>query len=200
MADDAHAIPLPSQYALESVLVLDDTLMDKWPTAKMESGYDHIPKAFRDKKPTTRIPKAGLSIKEQAFNLQQQAIVDLLTEIAAHADKSDIDHVTIRNVETDRTEQLKVDGVFIFAGMVPNTGWLKDIVPLDDNGYVVADPVTMKTAIAGVFVAGDCRKSAALQLATACSDGVIAAMQLKEYFRDPQSWTCRTCGDPTVGW
>ncbi len=124
----------------------------------------------------------------------------VLDEIAPNADKSDIDHVTIRNVETDRTEQLKVDGVFIFAGMVPNTGWLKDIVPLDDNGYIVADPVTMKTAIAGVFVAGDCRKSAALQLATACSDGVIAAMQLKEYFRDPQSWTCRTCGDPTVGW
>ena len=40
----------------------------------------------------------------------------------------------------------------------------------------------------GVFVAGDCRQHAAMQLATACADGVVAAMMLKRYFRDPSSW------------
>jgi len=62
-------------------------------------------------------------------------------------------------------------------------------VPLDEAGYVPADPLTMKTAVPGVFVAGDCRRDAALQLATACADGVVAAMHLKAYFRDPASWS-----------
>jgi len=40
----------------------------------------------------------------------------------------------------------------------------------------------------GVFVAGDCRQQAAMQLATACGDGVVVAMMLKGYFRDPSQW------------
>ena len=113
----------------------------------------------------------------------------VLDEIAASADGSDIDHVKIRDVETDQVEQVKVDGVFLFVGMVPNTRWLEGFLALDEAGYVPADPMTMKTSVPGVFVAGDCRQGAALQLATACADGVVAAMQLKGYFRDPDSWS-----------
>jgi thioredoxin reductase (NADPH) len=60
---------------------------------------------------------------------------------------------------------------------------------IDDSGYIKADPVTMKTSLPGVFAAGDCRCAAAMQLATATADGVVAAMQLREYFRDPSTWT-----------
>jgi thioredoxin reductase (NADPH) len=109
-------------------------------------------------------------------------------EIVADESGEAIDHVRIRNVETDETEKLDVDGVFIFVGMVPNTGWLEGFVPLDDNGYIEADAVTMKTAVPGVWVAGDCRQNAAMQLATATSDGVIAAMGLRDYFRNPDGW------------
>ncbi len=59
---------------------------------------------------------------------------------------------------------------------------------MDEGGYIAVDPVTMRTSMPGVFVAGDCRQQAAMQLATACSDGVVAAMMLKDYFRDPDSW------------
>lgn len=109
-------------------------------------------------------------------------------EIVADESGQAIDHVRIRNVETDETESVEVDGVFVFVGMVPNTGWLEGFVPLDDNGYIRADAVTMKTAVPGVWVAGDCREDAAMQLATATSDGVIAAMGLREYFRNSDSW------------
>ncbi|MCD4823124.1 MAG: FAD-dependent oxidoreductase [Phycisphaerae bacterium] len=109
-------------------------------------------------------------------------------EIVGNADNTEIDHVKIKNVETDEIEQLKVDGVFIFAGMVPNTKWLEGFVEIDGSGYLPAAPTTMKTATPGAFVAGDCRQSAAMQLATACSDGIVAAMGLKDYFRDPASW------------
>lgn len=58
----------------------------------------------------------------------------------------------------------------------------------------------MKTSLAGVFVVGDCRRGAAMQLATATADGVVAAMQLREYFRDPTSWPRETYEEEGVGW
>jgi len=112
----------------------------------------------------------------------------VLEEIVPTADAKDLDHVRIKDVETGRTEDVEVDGVFLFVGMDPNTGWLKGAVEMDEAGYIVADPITMKTSTPGVFVAGDCRQQAAMQLATACGDGVVAAMMLKEYFRAPDSW------------
>lgn len=125
----------------------------------------------------------------------------VLTEIVADAAGEDIDHVVIRNVKTDRSERLKVDGVFIFVGMVPNTKWLAGTLDLTDGGYVRASCQTMQTAMPGVFVAGDCRAGAAMQLATACADGVVAAMMLKQYFRDPSAWEAQTAeGVGGTGW
>ncbi len=124
----------------------------------------------------------------------------ILTEIVPNEAGDDIDHVVLKNVETDETEELEVDGVFIFIGMVPNTDFLKGTVELTDNGYIKADPVTMRTSMPGVFVAGDCRTQAAMQLATACADGVVAAIEMKQYFRDPESWS-RTGQLPEIsGW
>ena len=113
----------------------------------------------------------------------------------------ELDHVEIRNVETGAIENLIVDGVFIFAGMIPNTEWLRGLVDVDEAGYVACDPVTLKTSLTGVFVAGDCRQQAAMQLATACADGVVAAMMLKDYFRDPGTWqTTMPADGMTPGW
>ena len=100
----------------------------------------------------------------------------------------DLDHAVIKNVKTGETEDLVVDGVFIFVGMIPNTQWLAGTVELSDEGYIKCNCLTLQTSMPGVFVAGDCRTGAAMQLATACADGVVAAMMLKQYFRDPAGW------------
>jgi len=109
-------------------------------------------------------------------------------EIVPNSDGTEIDHVTIRNVETAQTDQLKVDGVFMFVGMIPNTGWLRGTLEINDAGYIACDCTTLKTSLPGVFVAGDCRQRAAMQLATACGDGVLAAMETKEYLTNSTSW------------
>ena len=82
--------------------------------------------------------------------------------------------------------------------MVPNTKFLEGIVEINDAGYIACDPVTLKTSTPGIYVAGDCRQQASMQLATACSDGVVAAMGLREFFRDPQSWNITTDGNGGV--
>jgi thioredoxin reductase (NADPH) len=72
--------------------------------------------------------------------------------------------------------------------MVPNTDFLKGFVDLSDNGFIRCEPAYLRTKVPGVFVAGDCRVGAAMQLATAVGDGVVAAMMQKQYRRDPNWW------------
>ena len=99
-----------------------------------------------------------------------------------------VERVRLKNVKTDKKEILPCDGVFIFVGMVPNTAFLKGFVDLTEAGFVKCDVGFLRTKVPGVFVAGDCRVGAAMQLATAVGDGVNAAMMTKQYLRDPAWW------------
>jgi thioredoxin reductase (NADPH) len=110
------------------------------------------------------------------------------TIAAAIQGKGRVQSVRLKNVKTGREEDYPCDGVFIFVGMVPNTGFLKDFVELTEAGFIKCDCAYMRTSVPGVFVAGDCRIGAAMQLVTAVADGVVAAMMLKEYFRNPNWW------------
>jgi thioredoxin reductase (NADPH) len=123
--------------------------------------------------------------KDKDIHLKTPYVVEA---IVPTADGEQIDHVRLRNVSTNRAESIKVDGVFVFVGMIPNTGFLRGIVDMNEAGYIHCDPTTLKTSMRGVFVAGDCRQQAAMQLATACADGVLAEMMVKQYFRDARSW------------
>ncbi|MCP4609377.1 MAG: FAD-dependent oxidoreductase [Planctomycetes bacterium] len=96
--------------------------------------------------------------------------------------------IKLKNVKTNAEEDYPCDGVFIFIGMVPNTGFLKGSVELTEHGFIKCDCAYLRTSVPGVFVAGDCRIGAAMQLATAVGDGVVAAMMTKQYFRDPNWW------------
>lgn len=99
-----------------------------------------------------------------------------------------VERAVLQNVKTEEFEDFSCDGVFIFVGTVPNTPFLNGFVELDDAGFIKCDPATLKTNVPGVFVAGDCRVGAAMQLATAVADGVLAALMIKNYLRDPSWW------------
>lgn len=102
--------------------------------------------------------------------------------------KGKVEKAVLKNVKTEVHEEIPCDGVFIFAGMIPNTGFLKGFVDLSEQGFIKCDPAYLRTQVPGVFVAGDCRIGAAMQLVTAVADGVNAAMWMKSYLRDPNWW------------
>jgi len=81
---------------------------------------------------------------------------------------------TLRDVKTDRTEQVLCDGIFVSIGRLPVTDFLGGQLPLDEQGYIIADETTT-TAIHGVFAAGDVRTKALRQVVTAAADGATAA-------------------------
>ncbi len=76
--------------------------------------------------------------------------------------------------------ELKIDGMFVAIGLVPQNGFVSDIVSLDERGYVLSDENSL-TDKKGIFVAGDCRTKKIRQVATACADGAVAALAACDY-------------------
>ena len=77
-------------------------------------------------------------------------------------------------------KKINCDGVFVSIGREPATDFLRGVVDLDDQGYVIADETT-KTNVAGVFAAGDVRTKALRQVVTAAADGATSIHFVEEY-------------------
>jgi len=85
---------------------------------------------------------------------------------------------------SNKKSSIYVDGVFIYAGLVPNTDFLIDIIKLDENGHIITDE-RLATNIPGVFAAGDVRKKGLRQVVTSVADGAIAVASVKELLASP---------------
>ncbi len=86
---------------------------------------------------------------------------------------------------TDRTANKEVeftaDGVFVFVGLKPNTDFAAASgIELDTIGLIKSNEALL-TSMEGVFVAGDCRSGATMQIATAVGEGATAALRIREY-------------------
>ena len=66
------------------------------------------------------------------------------------------------------------EAVFVAIGRVPNTEFVRGLVEMDNEGYIVAGE-DCKTSCPGIYVAGDCRTKSVRQLVTAAGDGAVAA-------------------------
>ena len=91
-----------------------------------------------------------------------------------------ISHLIVHNIKSGATSQIAVDGVFIYVGQIPNTGFLKGQIPLDHEGYIITND-RMETQIKGVYAAGDIRKNSSRQVITAAGDGATAAISAERF-------------------
>ncbi len=91
-----------------------------------------------------------------------------------------VSSLRLRNTKDGIISELAVDGVFVAVGSVPSTGFLGEVLPLDETGCVITDEL-METNIAGVFAAGDVRHNSARQVITAAGDGATAALSARRY-------------------
>lgn len=86
----------------------------------------------------------------------------------------------VRNVKTQETRSIPVDGVFIAVGIQPNSELLQDQAETDAGGYLKAGE-DGATSIPGVFAAGDVRTKQLRQIITAASDGANCVTSVQEY-------------------
>lgn len=128
--------------------------------------------------------RAARSIQEKAF--ANPKISFLWDSVAVKAEGTDVlDTLTVKNVKNGELTVIKAApedgmlGLFGFVGYLPNTGLFAGQLPLE-NGYIPTDG-DMRTAIPGVFAAGDVRIKSLRQVVTAAADGAIAAVQAERY-------------------
>jgi len=87
--------------------------------------------------------------------------------------------VVLRNATGERRE-LTPDGVFVFVGLTPNTGFVRDWIATDERGFILTD-AGLQTSVPGVFAAGDTRAGSTNQAASAAGEGAAAALAIRRY-------------------
>lgn len=124
--------------------------------------------------------RASQILQERAFaNPKMDFTWDTVVE-RINGEGGQVTSVSLRNLETGERSEMKVGAVFIFIGQTPNSHLLKGLVELDGGGHALVD-LEMRTAVPGLFAAGDIRTKAARQLVAASGDGATAAISAEHY-------------------
>lgn len=92
--------------------------------------------------------------------------------------------VKIKNVKTDKTKTLDVEGLFIAIGHHPNTDIFQQHLELDNDGYIKTKPDSSKTNIEGIFAAGDVKDPKFRQAVIAAGSGCIAALEAERWLTE----------------
>jgi len=91
--------------------------------------------------------------------------------------------VKVQDRSSGEVREWHPDGVFVFIGLSPNTGFLPAEIRRDRWGFVVTDK-TLETSVKGVFAAGDVRAGATKQIAAAAGEGATAALMIRESLKE----------------
>lgn len=91
-----------------------------------------------------------------------------------------VEKLSLHNKKTKESSDLKVDGVFIYVGILPNNELVKSDVELDEQGFILTDE-TMRTKTNGLYAAGDVVHKVLRQVITAASDGATAAFSIEKW-------------------
>jgi thioredoxin reductase (NADPH) len=94
-----------------------------------------------------------------------------------------VNKLKLADVKNNKESFLEIDGVFVAIGLVPNTSYLKNIVPLNDKGYIIVNN-KMETGVPGIFAAGDIRENSIRQVIAAAGDGAVAAISAANYIEN----------------
>jgi thioredoxin reductase (NADPH) len=97
-------------------------------------------------------------------------------------DKS-VQSIFVKNVKTGEVTEHETEGIFLFVGLSPRTQFLKNLVQIDKEGYILTNE-NCETSVRGIFAAGDCRKKLLRQIATAVGDGATAAFAAEKYLEE----------------
>lgn len=103
-------------------------------------------------------------------------IVDILGE-------EKVTGVKLRDTKTDEEYELKISGLFIAIGHVPNTGLFKNQLDTDEAGYIITDN-SSKTSVAGVFACGDVQDHVYRQAITAAGSGCMAGIDTERWLEN----------------
>jgi thioredoxin reductase (NADPH) len=107
-------------------------------------------------------------------------IVHYNAEVTDVLGENVVDGVRLRDTQTGGTSELRVQGLFVAIGHQPNTGVFRDVLEMDERGYLKLKEHTM-SSVEGVFIAGDVADHRYRQAVTAAGDGCRAAIDAERW-------------------
>jgi thioredoxin reductase (NADPH) len=99
-------------------------------------------------------------------------------------DGNKVTGIKLYNNETKNEELMPTDGVFLAIGHVPNTSFLKGVVPLDEQGYIQLKGRTQATKVPGIFAAGDAQDHRYRQAGAAAGYGIAAGLDAVRFLEE----------------
>lgn len=130
------------------------------------------------RKPAMRASKAMLDRVNNTPNLE--ILYNTVTDEVL-GDDMGVTGVRVLNTETNEKRELAIHGFFLAIGHKPNSDVFKDQIKVDEQGYIVTEPGTPKTNVAGVFAAGDVQDPHYRQAITAAASGCKAALDAERF-------------------
>ena len=95
--------------------------------------------------------------------------------------ENSVEELILHDNRTSEKSKLSVSGIFIAVGMKPQSELVKNLVKLDDAGYICAGE-DCRTSVKGIYAAGDVRTKSLRQIVTAVADGAVAISSVEEDF------------------
>ena len=105
----------------------------------------------------------------------------VVEDVVGEKNPKSVKAIKIKNVKTNKTSELKVDGLFIAIGHDPATSLFKGQLNMDKEGYIVTKPDSTVTNVPGVFAAGDVKDKIFRQAVTAAGMGCMAALEAEKH-------------------
>tara|TARA_B100002052_G_scaffold294086_1_gene318292 strand:+ start:223 stop:1158 length:936 start_codon:yes stop_codon:yes gene_type:complete len=105
----------------------------------------------------------------------------VVEDVLGEKNPKSVKAIKIKNIKTNKTSELKVDGLFVAIGHDPATSLFKGQLNMDKEGYIVTQPDSTVTNIPGVFAAGDVKDKIFRQAVTAAGMGCMAALEAEKH-------------------
>ncbi len=122
---------------------------------------------------------ASQILREKAASHPQMEVM-LSTTVQEFKGDAKLSSVVVKDETTGETKELRPGAVFIFIGLDPNTDFLRELIDLDQWGFIKTS-ATLETNIGGVFAAGDVRVGSTKQVASAVGEGATAALMIRQF-------------------
>ncbi len=116
--------------------------------------------------------------KHPKINIMWDTIVE---EVLGTENPLGVTGIRVKNVKTDVTQEINLEGVFVAVGHHPNTEVFKEYLELTPDNYIITKPDSTQTSVNGVFAAGDVKDAKYRQAITAAASGAMAALEAEQY-------------------
>jgi len=105
----------------------------------------------------------------------------VVEEVIGDNEPKNVKSLKIKNLKTNKIDEIKIDGLFIAIGHDPATSLFKKQLEMDKEGYLITKPDSTETNIPGVYAAGDVKDKIFRQAVTAAGMGCMAALEAEKF-------------------